>query len=150
MNRMVEANQIERSDDYSKMKSVLKNAVDGEVVTRFPPEPSGYLHIGHVKAAMMNFHYSRMHHGKMILRFDDTNPMNEKIEFVDNIIRDLKTLGITPDRVTYSSDYFEMLQNYMKQLIQDGKAYADNLPAEEMKEQRDAGVESPARANTVE
>ena len=146
---MVEAQRI-ASSDYSKTKSVLKNAVDGEVVTRFPPEPSGYLHIGHVKAAMMNFHYSRMHRGKMILRFDDTNPMNEKIEFVDNIIRDLKTLGITPDRVTYSSDYFEMLQDYMRQLIQDDKAYADNLPAEEMKEQRDAGVESPARANTVE
>ena len=103
---MVEAKRIVPSD-YSKTKSVLKNAVDGEVVTRFPPEPSGYLHIGHVKAAMMNFHYSRMHHGKMILRFDDTNPMKEKIEFVDNIIRDLKTLEITPDRVTYSSDYFE-------------------------------------------
>ena len=98
----------------------------------------------------MNYHYSKMHGGKMILRFDDTNPMNEKIEFVDNIIRDLKTLGITPDQVTYSSDHFEMLQGYMRQLIQDGKAYADNLPAEEMKEQRDAGVESSARAHTIE
>ena len=112
---------------------MLVDAVQGAVVTRFPPEPSGYLHIGHVKAAMMNFHYAKMHEGRMILRFDDTNPMNEKIEFVDNIIRDLKTLNITPDQVTYSSDHFEMLQNYMKQLIQEGKAYADNLPAEEMK-----------------
>ena len=70
---------------------------------------------------------------RLVMRFDDTNPMNEKIEFVDNIIRDLKTLNITPDQITYSSDHFEMLQNYMKQLIQEGKAYADNLPAEEMK-----------------
>ena len=145
---MVEANAVK--NEYEGQKSVLKNAVYGEVVTRFPPEPSGYLHIGHVKAAMLNYHYSRMHGGKMILRFDDTNPMNEKIEFVDNILRDLKTLGITPERVTYSSDYFDLLQNYMKQLIQDGKAYADNLPAEEMKEQRDAGVESEARNNTIE
>lgn len=86
----------------------------------------------------------------MILRFDDTNPMNEKIEFVDNIIHDLKTLGITPDQVTYSSDHFEMLQNYMRQLINDGKAYADNTPAEEMKEKRDAGEETVHRNNTTE
>ena len=104
---MVEANAVK--NEYEGQKSVLKNAVHGEVVTRFPPEPSGYLHIGHVKAAMLNYHYSRMHGGKMILRFDDTNPMNEKIEFVDNILRDLKTLGITPERVTYSSDYFDLL-----------------------------------------
>lgn len=94
---------------------------------------------------MMNYHYSRMHKGKMILRFDDTNPMNEKIEFVDNIIRDLKTLGITPDQITYSSDYFEMLQDYMKRLIRDGKAYADNTPADKMKEERDVGIESVHR-----
>ena len=72
---MVEsAQQAAKSEtDYSKHKSFIVGAVDGQVVTRFPPEPSGYLHIGHVKAAMMNFHYSRMHAGKMILRFDDTN-----------------------------------------------------------------------------
>ena len=128
---------------------MLVNAVQGQVVTRFPPEPSGYLHIGHVKAAMMNYHYSRMHEGKMILRFDDTNPMNEKIEFVENITNDLKTLGITPDQVTYSSDHFEALEGYMRRLISEDKAYADNTPAEEMKEQRDAGVESAHRANTV-
>ena len=92
----------------------MVGAINKQVVTRFPPEPSGYLHIGHVKAAMMNYHYARMHEGKMILRFDDTNPMNEKVEFVENITNDLKTLGITPDQVTYSSDHFEMLENYMR------------------------------------
>ena len=113
---MVESAKLVKSD-YKKVKSVLKDAVDGQVVTRFPPEPSGYLHIGHVKAAMMNYHYSRMHNGRMILRFDDTNPMNEKLEFQENILRDLKTLGITPDEVTFSSDHFEMLQNKMRELI---------------------------------
>lgn len=89
---------------------MLKNAKEGEVVTRFPPEPSGYLHIGHCKAAMLNFHYAKMYKGKMILRFDDTNPLNEKMEFQENIIRDLKTLEIVPDQLTFSSDYFEQLQ----------------------------------------
>ena len=112
---MVEAAAQQQSQqiatsDYSKVKDVLKGAVRGQVVTRFPPERSGYLHIGHVKAAMMNFHYAKMHERKMILRFDDTNPMNEKIEFVDNIQRDLKTMGITPDQVSFSSDHFDMLQ----------------------------------------
>ena len=146
---MVEANKL-NTQDYSKTRSILKDAVSGQVVTRFPPEPSGYLHIGHVKAAMMNYHYAKMHEGKMILRFDDTNPMNEKEEFEENIKRDLKTLGITPDQVTYSSDNFEMLQDYMRQLITMGLAYADNTPAEEMKEQRDEGIESTHRSNTVE
>jgi glutamyl-tRNA synthetase len=83
-------------------------------VTRFPPEPSGYLHIGHVKAAMLNYHYAKMYQGKMILRFDDTNPMNEKEEFVQNIIRDLKTLEIVADEITFTSDYFKQLEGYMR------------------------------------
>lgn len=99
---------------YAKYRGVLKGAEKGKVVTRFPPEPSGYLHIGHVKAAMLNYHYSKMYEGKMILRFDDTNPTNEKLEFVDNIIRDLHTLEIKPDRVTFTSDYFDQTKEYME------------------------------------
>jgi len=121
--------------DYSKVRDVLKGlgAKQGEVVTRFPPEPSGYLHIGHIKASMLNFHYAKMYGGKMILRFDDTNPDAEKVEFQENILQDLKTLEITPDRVTFSSDYFQEIQDYCRKLIQDGNAYCDDTPAEEMK-----------------
>ena len=121
----------------------------GNVVTRFPPEPSGYLHIGHVKAAMMNFHYARMWKGKMILRFDDTNPINEKVEFVENIQRDLKLLDIVPDQITYSSDHFDKMKECCETLIKKGLAYADDTPAEEMKEQRDEGIESKHRTNTT-
>jgi glutamyl-tRNA synthetase len=95
--------------DYSKFKNVLKNPKKGEVVTRFPPEPSGYLHVGHVKAAMLNFHYAKMWEGKMILRFDDTNPCNEKDDFVTNIKRDLQTLDIVPDIVSHTSDHFDVI-----------------------------------------
>lgn len=91
-----------------------------------------------------------MYEGKMILRFDDTNPMNEKIEFVDNILRDLKTLEIIPDRVTYTSDYFDTTKELMEKLIQLGLAYADDTPSEEMKLNRDAGIESKYREATVE
>lgn len=86
----------------------------------------------------------------MILRFDDTNPMNEKLEFVENIQRDLKTMEITPDRVTHTSDYFPQIVDYMKTMIKDGNAYADNSSGEEMKDQRDNGIESPARQRTPE
>ena len=106
---MVES-AVAQSFDYSKFKNVLVNAKKGEVVTRFPPEPSGYLHIGHIKAAMLNFHYAKMWQGKMILRFDDTNPLNEKTEFVENIVNDLKRLEIVPDFITNTSDHFEAIQ----------------------------------------
>ena len=119
-------------------------------MTRFPPEPSGFLHIGHTKAAMLNYHYAKMYDGIMILRFDDTNPMNEKIEFVENIINDLKTLEIYPDRVTHTSDYFENTIAYMEDLIKKGLAYADDTPAEQMKKERDEGIESKYRTASVE
>lgn len=82
---------------------------------------------------MLNYHYAKMYGGIMILRFDDTNPMNEKIEFVENIIRDLKTLEIYPDRITHTSDYFDLFQEYMEKMIKDGLAYADDTPALQMK-----------------
>ena len=135
---------------YANYKNALKGAKDGEVVTRFPPEPSGFLHIGHVKAAMLNYHYAKIYNGKMILRFDDTNPMNEKIEFVENIQRDLQTLDVKPDMVTHTSDYFPQIVDYMRKMIKDGNAYADNGTAEEMKNQRDNEIESPAREKTPE
>lgn len=127
---------------YFLINGLMFFAIQGEVITRFPPEPSGYLHIGHIKAAMLNYHYAKMYEGNMILRFDDTNPMNEKIEFVDNIIRDLKVLDITADLITYTSDYFDVCKDYMEKLIQLGLAYADDTPADRMKEERDKGVES--------
>ena len=130
---------------YANFSNALKGAEQGKVVTRFPPEPSGFLHIGHVKAAMLNYHYSKIYDGNMILRFDDTNPMNEKIEFVENIIRDLKTLDITPDRITHTSDYFPEICEFMKKAIREGNAYADNGSGEEMKDQRDNGIESVHR-----
>ena len=91
-----------------------------------------------------------MYGGKMVLRFDDTNPMNEKIEFEENIKKDLQTLKINPDLTTYTSDYFDVLKDYMEQLIKLGLAYADNTPSEEMKAQRDEGIESKYRTATLE
>lgn len=107
-------------------KIELPNAVEGKVVTRFPPEPSGYLHIGHVKAAMLNYHYAKKYNGKMILRFDDTNPEKEKDEYVQNIISDLKLLEIIPDQTTHTSDYFDHLQSLMTEFIKKGDCYCDN------------------------
>ena len=135
---------------YKKYKGVLKGAVEGNVVTRFPPEPSGYLHIGHVKAAMLNYHYSRMYKGRMLLRFDDTNPSKEKQDFVDNIIDDLKRLEIYPDSISYTSDSFDKLAEYMEALITKGLAYMDNTPQEEMQKQRFDGIESICRNTSVE
>ena len=105
---------------------VLPNAEMGKVVTRFPPEPSGYLHIGHVKAAMLNYHYAKLYNGKMILRFDDTNPEKEKDEYVENIKKDLASLEIIADCTTHTSDYFDQILGYMTTMIKNGDAYCDN------------------------
>lgn len=99
---------------YATYIGILKNAVEGKVVTRFPPEPSGYMHIGHCKAALLNYHYAKMYKGEMILRFDDTNPTKEKNEFVEAIVEDLKTLGIQYSRLTYTSDYFPKLFDLLR------------------------------------
>lgn len=128
----------------------LPNAEVGKVVTRFPPEPSGYLHIGHAKAAILNEYFAHAYKGKLIIRFDDTNPTKEKVEFQDSIIEDLALLGIKGDVVSYSSDYFQKMYDLALQLIKDGNAYCDNTPLEQMREQRMVGEPSAKRDTSVE
>lgn len=128
----------------------LPDAKIGEVVTRFPPEPSGYLHIGHAKAAILNQYFAQAYKGKLIIRFDDTNPSKEKEEFQDSILEDLKLLGITGDRVTYSSDYFQQMYDMCIQLIKEGGAYCDDTPTEKMREERMEGIASARRGRSVE
>lgn len=128
----------------------LKDAKDGQVVTRFPPEPSGYLHIGHAKAAILNKYFADAYHGKLIIRFDDTNPSKEKQEFEDSIVEDLRLLGIKGDRITYSSDYFQEMYDLCVKMIKEGKAYCDDTPLEQMRAERMDGLKSARRDRTVE
>ncbi|RDW93126.1 glutamate--tRNA ligase GUS1 [Aspergillus mulundensis] len=124
---------------------------DKGVVTRFPPEPSGYLHIGHAKAALLNDYFAHeKYKGTLLVRFDDTNPSNEKQEFQDAIIEDLALMGIKPDRTSFSSDYFDELYQYAVQIIKDGNAYADDTDKETMASQRMNGEPSKRRDATVE
>ncbi len=133
----------------------LEDGVYDEIHTRFPPEPNGYLHIGHVKAIYINSTTARKYGGKFNLRYDDTNPSKEDTEFVDAIINDLKWLGAEPDGgIYYGSDYFEQCYEYAEKLIMDGKAYVCDLTAEELREYRgtltEPGKESPYRNRSVE
>jgi len=128
----------------------LENASEGNVVTRFPPEPSGFLHIGHAKAALLNQYFARQYKGKLIIRFDDTNPSKERNEFVESILADCATLGLDHDVVTYTSDSFPQILEIGAKLIREGKIYIDDTPMEKMREERINRVDSAARANTVE
>ncbi|KAI5295786.1 hypothetical protein KEM52_000220 [Ascosphaera acerosa] len=128
----------------------LKDTENG-VVTRFPPEPSGYLHIGHAKAALLNDYFAHeAFKGTLICRFDDTNPSKEKEEFEESIKHDLALLGIFPDKVSFSSDYFQVMYDYAIQMIKDGKAYADDTPKEQMQQERFDGIASGRREMSVE
>lgn len=121
------------------------------VVTRFPPEPSGYLHIGHAKAALLNDYFAHeAYKGTMICRFDDTNPSKENQEFEDAIKHDLSLLGITPDRTSFSSDYFQEMYDYGVKIIKDGNAYADDTEKETMQKERFDGIASKRRDESVE
>ena len=131
----------------------LKNTENG-IVTRFPPEPSGYLHIGHAKAALLNDYFAHEYlgpesRGILICRFDDTNPSKESAEFQDSILQDLALLGIQPDRISYSSDYFQQMYEGCVKLIQQGKAYADNTPKDVMGDQRGKGIPSICRDMSI-
>ncbi|KAJ6484996.1 glutamyl-tRNA synthetase [Mycena vitilis] len=107
----------------------LPNAVHGKVVTRFPPEPSGYLHIGHAKAVLLNRYFATMYDGRMLVRFDDTNPSKEKTEFEETILEDLRLLNAVGDATSHTSDYFPRLHAYAIQLIGSGQAYTDDTDA---------------------
>src|SRR5271166_6373290 len=113
-----------------------------EVVTRFPPEPNGYLHIGHAKAIWLNFGVAQEYGGRCHLRFDDTNPTKEEQEYIDAIKRDVHWLGFDWGRhLYYASDYFDRLYDWAEHLIRAGKAYVDDLPAEEMRAMRGSLIE---------
>lgn len=128
----------------------LPDAEVGKVKLRFAPEPSGYLHIGHSKAALLNQYFAQRYQGQVIVRFDDTNPAKESNEFVDSLLKDIETLGIKYETVTYTSDYFPELMKMAENLIIKGKAYVDDTPREEMQKERMDGIESKCRNNSKE
>jgi glutaminyl-tRNA synthetase len=136
-------------------EDLTNNRNDGRVHTRFPPEPNGYLHIGHAKSICLNFGIAARYGGLCNLRFDDTNPSKEEVEYVESIKADVKWLGFDwDDRLFYASDYFEQLYEYAVQLIKDGKAYVCDLSAEQIREYRgtltEPGKPSPYRDRSVE
>lgn len=133
----------------------LAEGVYDTVHTRFPPEPNGYLHIGHAKSILLNYGLAKEYGGKFNMRFDDTNPTKEKAEFVDSILADIKWLGADwEDRLFFASDYFEQMYEGAVKLIKKGKAYVSELSAEEMREYRgtltEPGKNDPSRDRSVE
>ncbi|KAL2098472.1 hypothetical protein ACEWY4_004952 [Coilia grayii] len=139
----------EKKADVGKFVE-LPGAEVGKVVVRFPPEASGYLHIGHAKAALLNQHYQVSFKGKLIMRFDDTNPDKEKEDFEKVILEDVAMLQIKPDQFTYTSDHFPNILTLAEQMLAEGKAYIDDTPPEQMKQEREQRVESHNRTNSVE
>ena len=127
----------------------------GKVITRFPPEPNGYLHIGHAKAICLDFGLAQDYGGRCHLRFDDTNPSKESQEYVDAIMEDVRWLGFDwGAHLYYASDYFERLYEWAEELIRKGKAYVDDLTGDQIREHRgtltEPGRESPYRNRSVD
>jgi glutamyl-tRNA synthetase len=144
---------VRQEEQLTKQKKVLRlpplrGAIIGEVVTRFPPEPNGYPHIGHAKAAIIDQEYARMYKGKLILRFDDTNPLNERLEYYDAIKAGLEWLGIEPDIVKNTSDDIELLHTYGKRMVTNGAAYVCTCTSEEIHSMRARGVPCECRTNS--
>ena len=136
------------------LEDLKTNRYQGRVQTRFPPEPNGYLHIGHAKAICLDFGLADEFHGHTNLRFDDTNPEKEDVEYVESIMEDVKWLGYHWDGLYYASDYFDQIYEWAIKLIKDGKAYVDDLSAEEIRKYRgtltEPGKNSPYRERSVE
>src|SRR5712691_10338615 len=136
-------------------EDVKANKNSGRVHTRFPPEPNGYLHIGHAKALCLDFELAAENNGLCNLRFNDTNPAKEKEEFEENIMRDIRWLGFDwDDRLFYASDYFEKIYVCAVYLINNAKAYVDDVTAGQTREYRgtftEAGKDSPYRNRSIE
>ncbi|KAI8979611.1 tRNA synthetases class I, catalytic domain-containing protein [Mycotypha africana] len=144
------ANKAPKAADQGKFEIGLTEAEMGKVCTRFPPEPSGYLHIGHAKAALMNQYFADTYKGKLIIRFDDTNPSKEKTEFEESIKEDLALIGVPSDVVSHTSDYFEQMYELALKMIKEGKAYCDDTDQATMREQRTNRIPSKCRDNSVE
>ena len=135
-------------------EDLRNNKNESRVHTRFPPEPNGYLHIGHAKSICLNFGIARKYGGKCNLRFDDTNPSKEETEYVEAIMQDVRWLGFDWDRLYYASDFFQSLHDFGIKLIKEGKAYVDDQPAELISSQKGTptrpGEESPYRNRSVD
>ena len=133
---------------------LAENALDQGVITRFPPEPNGFLHIGHAKSICLNFGVAQEYGGETYLRFDDTNPVKESNEYVESIQRDVAWLGFQWKTITHASDYFEQIYSYAEALMRDGKAYVCSLDAEQIRATRGTltqpGENSPYRDRTVD
>jgi len=152
---MTEVNELSDFIREIIKKDLAEGKNEGRVHTRFPPEPNGYLHIGHVKAIAMDFGVAEQFGGKCNLRFDDTNPAKEEDEYVEAIKKDIKWLGYDwEDRLFFASDYFDQLYEYALVLIKAGKAYVDDMSAEEIRDYRgtltEPGKDSPYRGRSIE
>ncbi|KAG0254571.1 hypothetical protein BG011_005647 [Mortierella polycephala] len=144
-----ESTKVAKADQGSFDINLI-GAEMGKVVTRFPPEPSGYLHIGHAKAALLNKYFADQYKGRLIVRFDDTNPTKEKLEYEHSIKEDLLLIGIDSSVVSYTSDYFDQIYQYALQLIKDGNAYCDTTGQEQMRAERMDGIASQCRDLSIE
>ena len=150
-----EAVESSRNFIEQEIDKDLAEGVYDHVQTRFPPEPNGYLHIGHAKSILLNYGLAKKYGGKFNMRFDDTNPTKEKEEFVQSIIEDVKWLGADfEDRLFFASNYFQQMYECAVLLIKKGKAFVCDLTADEIKEYRGdfktPGRESPCRGRSIE
>ncbi|KAI9269578.1 tRNA synthetases class I, catalytic domain-containing protein [Helicostylum pulchrum] len=143
-------NKGSKAADQGKFEIGLTDAMMGKVCTRFPPEPSGYLHIGHAKAALLNQYFADTYKGKLIIRFDDTNPSKEKSEYEESIKEDLALIGVNSSVVSHTSDFFDQMYELALKLIKDGKAFCDDTEQMAMREERTARIPSKCRDNSIE
>ena len=160
--RMEDSNKQQNAAETAVQKNFLEEIIENDlasgrvesVMTRFPPEPNGYLHIGHAKSICLNFGLARKYGGRTNLRFDDTNPVKEDTEYVDSIKEDIKWLGFDWAGEYYASDYFQQLYDWAVVLIKKGLAYVDDQTQEEIRQNRGTvqqpGVDSPWRNRSVE